>query len=99
MNHPEYVEQEQDSPAVEAIICDNPLEEATRRYWRASSMWRDRIPCDWTVEQMINECHDVFKYRGNAPILMESLLHDVVHHEPAGQSSFDITTTTIELGQ
>lgn len=82
---------------VEPVEFSNPMEEAAHRYWRASLMWRDKIPCPWTVEEMIEECHDVFKYRGLAPLHMERLLHEVVFNE--APETFTIPTATIDLGQ
>lgn len=67
-----------DESGVEQIRCANPMEEAARRYWRASSIWRDRQESTWNFGDMIEECRGLLCYRGRAAYLGEELLSAVV---------------------
>lgn len=77
--------EESDLFGVVPIRMHNPMEEAANRYWRASLMWRDKMPTDWCYGDMISELADLRRYRGLAPILAENLLHKVVHSEAEPQ--------------
>ena len=94
----------EDEQRVEAISLPNAMEEAAQRYWRASSIWRDKQEATWNFGMMIQECRGMLCYRGRVAFLAEALLDDVVHDRRqqfeldllANQVSNDCGTATQE---